>query len=240
VVGAVAVRNLVQVLLVVVLGEVELAGRDDLGGDVAVAGFAQLLAELGGRLLGGRLLLRTVVEDRRTVLGADVVALAHALGRVVRLPEHLDQLGVGDLLRIEHDANRLRVPGPAGADLLVGRVLGEPALVAHSGGDHAGDLPERTLLAPEAAKRELGDLAAGRVRPLQRRAEHLVHRRHWHRLVPARQRVLLADHLRLPEAENAHHASSGRFPPAITTVRGRVFRVTPRSSPGREPRRCGW
>src|SRR5439155_1196347 len=82
---AVAARVLVQVLLVVVLGVVELRRRPDLGGDRAVARPAELGLELvpdpgrRGRLLRGR------GVDRRPVLGADVVALAHALGRVVVL-----------------------------------------------------------------------------------------------------------------------------------------------------------
>src|SRR5215831_16527470 len=83
VVGTVAVRHLVQVLLVVVLGEVELTRRDDICRDRAVAVLGQLLAVLGRRLLRRGLLLLILVEDRRPVLGADVVALAHALRRVV-------------------------------------------------------------------------------------------------------------------------------------------------------------
>src|SRR5580692_6040299 len=76
VVGAVAVRHLVQVLLVVVLGEVELAGRNDLGRDLAVAVLRQLLAVLGCRPLRGLPLCLTLVEDDGPVLAAGVVALA--------------------------------------------------------------------------------------------------------------------------------------------------------------------
>ena len=50
----------------------------------------------------GLLLIRGVV-DARAVLRADVVALAHALGRVVLLEERLQQVGVGDLLGVERD-----------------------------------------------------------------------------------------------------------------------------------------
>src|SRR5262252_9322550 len=68
VVGAVAVRHLVQVLLVVVLGEVELGRRNDLGRDLAVPVLGQLLAVFGRRLLR-RLALRVAgVEDDRPVL----------------------------------------------------------------------------------------------------------------------------------------------------------------------------
>src|SRR5690349_12160531 len=79
--AAVAGRVLGQVLLVIVLGVVELAGRDDLGGDRAIAlgGEGLLVGRPGGlrrRGLGG---VRRI--DARAVLGADIVALAHALGR---------------------------------------------------------------------------------------------------------------------------------------------------------------
>src|SRR4051794_9943004 len=80
--AAVPVRVLGQVLLVVLLGVVERAGRRDLRRDLPVAGAGQPLREHG---LGGlrRLALGVVGGvDRRSVLGADVVALPHALGRV--------------------------------------------------------------------------------------------------------------------------------------------------------------
>ena len=67
----------------VVLGVEELGGVDDLGGDLAVAGVAQaLLVELARGLRGLALGVRGRV-DGGAVLGAHVVALAHALGRVV-------------------------------------------------------------------------------------------------------------------------------------------------------------
>src|SRR5690606_31988142 len=65
---AVAVGHLVQVLLVVALGEVEGPGRGDLGGDLAVAGGGQhLLVAIAGRL-GGRPLDVVDRVDRRPVL----------------------------------------------------------------------------------------------------------------------------------------------------------------------------
>src|SRR6185437_12583688 len=69
------------------------------------------------------------------------------------------------------------------------------------------DLPEGSLVAPEATERELRDLVALRVGPVQRRVQDLVQCRHRHRLRPAGQRVLGTDHLRLPEPKNTHRAS---------------------------------
>ena len=84
----------------------------------------------------------------------DVVALAHALRRVVVLPERLEELLVGDPRRVERDLDDLGVAGPAGADLLVGRVRRVAAGVADGRGHDAGELPEVLLVAPEAAEAE--------------------------------------------------------------------------------------
>src|SRR5579859_753731 len=204
VVRAVAARHLVEVLLVVVLGEVEVAGGDDLRCDLPVAGLGQLLLVGVPRLQGRLLLFRRLVEDRRAVLGADVVALAHALGGVVRLPEDLEQVSVGYPGRVEDDPDGLGVTGAAGADFLVGRVGGEATLVADGGGDDARGLPELSLRAPEAAHRELCDLCAFRVGRSERPAEHLVTRRDRHRGLAAGQRLTGRDRARLVRTEQAH------------------------------------
>ena len=89
-----------------------------------------------------------------------VVALAHALGRVVVLPEGLEQLLVRDLRRVVGDQHDLGVAGPAGADLLVGRVRGVAAGIADGRRHDAGELPEVLLVAPEAAETEDRGLGA--------------------------------------------------------------------------------
>src|SRR3569623_3043854 len=100
--AAIAARNLGEVLLVVVLGEVEVLKRRDLGADrvipfrrkrLLVSGFR------GKRRLHLRLARRI---DRRAILGADVVALPHALRRIVAFPERLQQRLVRDLDRVKH------------------------------------------------------------------------------------------------------------------------------------------
>ena len=109
--------------------------------------------------------------DPGAVLRADVVALAHALGRVVALPEDLEHLLVARLRRVEDGEHDLVVAGAAGADLLVRRVRREAARVADGGGVDAGRLPEHALGAPEAAHpedRSLGAFGEGRA---ERRAE---------------------------------------------------------------------
>src|SRR3954453_15443051 len=166
VVGAVTERDLVEVLLVVVLGEVELGSwrPDDLGLDLAVPGSRQRLLVHRLRCLGRRALGVVAAKDVRPVLRPAVIALTHALRRVVVLPEDLEQILVADLRGIEDHADRLRVARLAGAGLAIGRVAGGTALVTDGRRPHAGLLPVRLLLAPEAAERKLRDLEAVGVR----------------------------------------------------------------------------
>ena len=85
----------------VVLRVVERWRVDDLGGDGAVAGGGQ------GVLVGllrrqGQVALPIVVDvESGAVLRTEVVALAHALGWIVTLPEHLEQVRVADDLGVE-------------------------------------------------------------------------------------------------------------------------------------------
>src|SRR5919202_89187 len=136
---------LLQVALVVLLGPVEVRGGRDLGYHrLAVSG---LLALPGGQ--GGGLLLGRVEEDRRAVLRTAVGTLAVELRGVVELPEHDEQLVVGDPLGVELDLDDLRVAGAPRAHLLVARVLERAAEVADGGADHAGRVGELDFDLPE-------------------------------------------------------------------------------------------
>src|SRR3981189_569387 len=156
--AAVSAWVLRQVLLVVVLRVVEGRLGGDLGHDRAVTGLAQRSLERLARLLRGLALRRRRGVDRAAVLRADVVPLAHALGRVMALPERAQQLRVGDPLRVVHHQHRLGVPGRSRADLAVGRIPGVSARVSHRGRVHALELPELPLGAPEATHPEEGAL----------------------------------------------------------------------------------
>src|SRR4029077_659106 len=92
VIGAIPIRVLRQVLLVVVLGVVEGRRRRDLGGDPAEPGGCQTLLVGGAGCLGDALLSIVGRQDNGSILGPHVVALAVALARVVVLPEDLEEL----------------------------------------------------------------------------------------------------------------------------------------------------
>src|SRR5215217_5031767 len=195
---AISVRNLVEVLLVVALGVVERAGGRDLRGNRIIAGTPQgLLVSVAG-LLGGPALLVVGVVDRRAVLRAYVVALAHSLCRVVGLPEHREQVSVGDLLGVKGDEHGLGVPGTAAANLLVGRVRCEASRIADRRRVNAVDLPELTLGTPEAAEaKHRGAYTVGEWRP-EGRAEHCVPLRDAERRpLPTGKRLGGRDHLGL-------------------------------------------
>jgi hypothetical protein len=115
-----------------------------------------------GRIRGFAL---RVVEgvDRQAILRADVVALTHALDRVMTFPERLQQLIVGNLVRVEHHQYHVGMAGTPRADLLVGRIGGAASRVADRGDVTAiAEFPEfafRTLKQPSpntACSRPLG------------------------------------------------------------------------------------
>src|ERR1700719_2419637 len=97
--AAVPIRILRQILLVIVLCVEELRRVANLGGDRAAPCCREARLVCALRRLRGIALLRVRGVDRRAVLSADVVSLPHALRRIVRLPEHPEQILVVDLLR---------------------------------------------------------------------------------------------------------------------------------------------
>ena len=186
-----------------------------------------LLEAVAGRLGGG---LLGVVDgvDRRPVLGADVVALAHAQGRVVVLPEQLEHRLEADDLGVEHHQRHLGVAGPAGADLLVGGVRREAAGVAHRGGDDAGGLPEELARSPRSSpcRRRAVSLPSGKggtiETPLTKwgRGSHSG-------LVTAGEGLVGVDHLVLLGSEEhaQHNAARARNVPAQASSGGTVVVV---------------
>ncbi len=142
----------------VFLGVVERPGLRDLGRELAIASLFQGLLVLLREALGDLLLLVVVVVDRAAILRADVVALAHALGRVVRLEERLHELRVGHLARVVDHLDDLGMAGLSGADFLVRRVRREAAAIADERRPNAVHLPEKALGAPETTEGEGADL----------------------------------------------------------------------------------
>src|SRR5262245_4437207 len=184
--------------------EKEWSGRRDLGRHRRIAGLAERLVVALARRLGLPLLAVAGEIDCRAVLRADIIALTHALGRVMRLEEDLEQLLVADPLRVEHHHHRLGMAGLAGAQLLIGRVRRLTTHIADGGDPHAGHRPEQPLGAPIAAKREIGDFRAFRIGTLERPLVDEMRFRRGDRLVPPRQRRAGLGHLQWLSLETEH------------------------------------
>src|SRR5215212_7844239 len=206
---AVSVGDFVQVLLVVGLCVIERASGRDLRGDRPVTGTPKRLLVGVASLLCSQALLVACVVDCRAVLRAYVVALTYPLRRVMGLPEHREQIPIGDLLRIEDDEHGLGVPGSSAANLLVGRVWGKASRVADRCRVNAVDLPEFTLGPPEAAEtKDRGARTLGKGW-LEERAEHGVLLGNGERrLVPAGKSLGGHDHLGLVAAKEHSLTSS--------------------------------
>ena len=197
-------RHLGQKLLVIILGVVERRRFQNLRRDAAVAGLSQRRGKPGLRGICRAALRIGIDIDAGAVLRADIVALAHPLGRVVRLPEDLEQHVVGHPGRVENGHDHLVVPGAPGADILIGRVRCVTARIADRGGPHTRQFPELALGAPEAAEpeqRALHALGEGRCHRLPV-DEMLGQNRH--DPVAVRQRPIGTDHLDLLHQVEKH------------------------------------
>ena len=99
--AAIAVGDLGEVLLVVVLCIIEGGGGGNLCGDLAKSRSFQASLKGGFAVFGGGKLAGIKCIDAGAVLGAHIVALAHALGRVVALPKDGQQVCVADDLGVK-------------------------------------------------------------------------------------------------------------------------------------------
>src|SRR5262245_21797506 len=158
---------LFEVTLVILLGPVERGRGGDLRDDLPPARLLLGIARCDRCFL----LASVMVEDRRAVLAAEIEALAVAGGRIMDPPEHLKQLCVADLGRVEPHLDRLGVAGAVPADLSVAGVRDVAAGVADSGPQHPMDLAEGRLHTPEASCGERCALGSVRSVSLERRCQ---------------------------------------------------------------------
>src|SRR5690606_29511330 len=147
-------RVLLVIVLVVVLGRIERARRQDFGGD----GSPEAVGDRLFGLLGKPLLRLRLDEDRAAVGVAAVAELAARIERVDIAPEGVEQRVIADRGRVVAHPHRLEMPRAAGRDLLVTGIGDRAARVAGDSLDDALDLVERFLHAPEAAAGEHGRL----------------------------------------------------------------------------------
>ena len=132
---------LLQILLVVVLGFVEGHGGNNLSCDGLAETVGLFERFFGGA--GGGFLLWGGEENGGAILAAVIRALTVDLGGIVVLPEHFEQLFVGQLGRVVGDFYCFSVASAVGADFFVGGVAGLASGIAYAGRDDAGQLAER-------------------------------------------------------------------------------------------------
>src|SRR5262249_25086181 len=138
------------VILVILFGLVERTSRHDRRLD-------RLLEALLNRRLRGfrqRPLLVAMIEDRAAVLVAVIAELPILRQRIDVVPEHVEQLVMLPLGGVDPALPPFGGPGAAGGARLVGGMGGVPAGIARGGADHALDLVEIGLHAPETAAGE--------------------------------------------------------------------------------------
>src|SRR5262249_16951654 len=146
------------VILMVLFGLVERPGWHD-------CGLERLLEALLNRRLRGfrqRPLLVAVIEDHAAVLVAMVAELPILRQGIDVVPEHVEELVIHPLGGAVHSLHRWGGAGAPARPLLVAGMGGVPAGIARGGADHAFDLVEVGLHAPETAAGE------GRTRGLLR------------------------------------------------------------------------
>lgn len=146
---AVAVSSSVQEvkILVIVISLIEFRGLLDEGDDGVLKDFSGgLHGFFGSGLLGV-----AVVENDGSVLRAHIRALAIQGGRIVQIPEPIEDVVGGDFFGIKHQLNNFHVTGILCADLSIGGVGDEASHVAGDGGMDAIKLLVNSFHAPEAA-----------------------------------------------------------------------------------------
>jgi hypothetical protein len=156
-VAGIAVRNALQVILVLGLGLPEIAGRHHFGHDLAGPEIGRV--DIGDHVERCLLLFLARVEDHRAVAGAPVVALAVQRRGIMDLEEEFQQRAITGLRRIEEDLDRLGMI----AVVAIGGVLDLAAGIADAGREDAGIAAQQVLHAPEAAPGQNGAFFGHRI-----------------------------------------------------------------------------
>ena len=113
----------------------------------------------------------------------------HALSRIVRFPESLEQSFVTDLFRVIHDEHDFVVARVAAANLFISRIRGRTGRIAYGGAVHTGLLPEPTFGAPETSEPEHRQFQSLRKRRRDPVAVDIVPLRYRHGCGAARKRI---------------------------------------------------
>ena len=117
---------------------------------------------------------------------------AHALGWIMRFPEHREQLPVARQGGIEHHPHHLRMTGATATDLVVSRIGRSAAGIADRRAVYPRLGPEFSFRAPETAQSEQRLFHADGKGRLQRMIVHVMPRRNRQRRRPSGQSLFRA------------------------------------------------
>src|SRR5438128_2570460 len=129
------IRIVTIVVLVVVFGLVESGQGRDLGNNGTRPESRSIGVALG--FFCDDSLLLVVIENHRTILRADIIALSVQRGGIVGTPEHVEHLCKRNKLRIKRDLHDFRVPRRAIAYLIIRWVLDCTTSIAGTDAMHA-------------------------------------------------------------------------------------------------------
>ena len=93
-------------------------------------GIEALLSDVCEDTFGDVLLFRRVIKDGRSILGPAVIALPVKRGRIMDGKKYVQQVTVGDHVRVEGDPYRFGMAGLPSTYLFIGRRRGLPAHVS--------------------------------------------------------------------------------------------------------------
>ena len=144
-----------EVILMVRLRQVKHREGGDLGHDRRIPN--TIVFESPNRIFSGFSLLFMMIENRGSILGPYICALAIQRRGVMDAEEHFQDRTEGEKAGIECDLNNFGVTGCPGADIQVGRIGDGSTSVPHFDIFNARQFIEDGVQAPEASAAECGD-----------------------------------------------------------------------------------
>ena len=127
-------------------------------------------------------------------MGADIIALPHALRGVVVFPKYLQNFVKGNQLRVKHHLHHFIMAGLAAAYFFIARIGRKTRCIADLRGINALSLPKFALCPPKATHADNHRLHSVRPGRNHWRAQYKMLFRHRHVHVAPGQRRLLVYH----------------------------------------------
>lgn len=172
---AIAVGVVKQVRLMIWLREPKLAGcgqAENLGCNRPSTGLGKGFPEGFPGLLGQLALLRSSVNNHRTVLTASIVTLPLALSGVVVFPKHFQQVSRARAGGVVDYAGSFGVPSLTCTDIFISGMRPVTSQIAYRRVDNPGLAPKNAFHSPKTSHRYVKNLVGKGPRPGERGLKH--------------------------------------------------------------------